>query len=79
MGTKILNEETRSCCYWHWTDEALGQLATVTRFVLVWTSWLALDTLLNILLFSFSVSMMLEDTKLTSKRCLFATALRNRL
>lgn len=79
MATKILNEETLSCCCWHWTGEALGQLATVTRFVLVWTSWLALDMLLNILLFAFSVTMMLEDTKLTSKRYLFATALMNRL
>lgn len=34
MATKILNEETLSCCYWHWTGETLGQLATVTRFVL---------------------------------------------
>lgn len=79
MATKILNEETLSCCYWHWTGEALGQLATVTRFVLVWTSWLALVMLLNIPLFSSLVSMMLEDTKLISKRYLFATALRNRL
>lgn len=67
MATEILNEETLSCYYWHWTGEALGQLATVTktsyRFVLVWTSWLALDMLLNILLFSSLVSTMLEDAK----------------
>lgn len=78
MAMNILKEETLSCCY------GIGQVKPWDKKLQLLVCFgidlvVKLDMLPNFLLFSFSVSVMIEDTKLTFKSSLNAAALRKRL